>query len=121
MIGLVLGSRDTQATPYAAARAVASDRAAENDNTWRTASSPSAASLIRSVRSSAVIVPRYPWSASHASSPQCAGSSSTCDSTFQPIVKITSDGMVTPGTYEAGSGTTRVSDTDETRANRIAS
>ena len=43
------------------------------------------------------------------------------DSTFQPIVSTTSLGIVTPGTYEAGSGITRVSATEEIRANRTAS
>src|ERR1700761_7952553 len=37
------------------------------------------------------------------------------------MVKITSDGMVTPGTYVAGSGTTRVSEVDDTRENLTAS
>ena len=39
--------------------------------------------------------------------------SSRWDSTFQPMVSMTSDGMVTPGTYAAGSGTTRVRATEE--------
>ena len=54
-IGLVLGSRAIRQLP---ARATASLRALANASTDAMASSPSAASLIRSVRSSAVIVPR---------------------------------------------------------------
>ena len=44
-----------------------------------------------------------------------------CESTFQPIVSTTSVGIVLPGTYEAGSGTTRVTATDEIWENRTAS
>src|SRR5262249_51050186 len=78
--------------------AVAAASALAKARTCRTASSPSAGALIRSARSSTVRVPLYPWSASQFSSPQWAGSRSTCESTFQPMVSTTSLGMVTPGT-----------------------
>jgi len=37
------------------------------------------------------------------------------------MVSMTSDGTVTPGTYAAGSGTTRLTATDEILANLMAS
>src|SRR6202030_4428729 len=46
--------------------------------------------------------------------PQVAGSRSMCAMAPQPIVSTTSVGA-TPGTYDAGSGTTRVTATDCTR------
>src|SRR5581483_5002139 len=65
-------------------------------------------------------VPVYPWSASQCGSPQLAGSRSTLPTAPQPTVSTTSRGSV-PRTCFAGSSTTLVTTTVETRSSRTVS